>query len=95
MEQVSQSVVRVSVAEPQCEALRYHIVAASKGGSTTTNTNSTTSVVDVSGLDLCQYSYSFVGSVVTTGGFQSDLSSPVDFSTNLSGKNILLPSTEQ
>ena len=64
----------------------YEVEATPVGGSGSTNTNSPTSTVDVSGLDVCQYNYSFVGSVFTAGGVQSELGSPEIFSADLSGK---------
>ena len=87
VEPVSQSVVRVSlsVADSQC-VNSYQVEAIPMGGSGSTNTSSSTSTVDVSGLDVCRYNYTFVGSVFTAKGFQSELSSPESFSFDISGK---------
>ena len=76
----------MSVADSQCVD-SYQVEVTPVGGSgSSTNASSPTSTVDVNGLDVCQYNYSFVGSVLTTGGVQSNLSSPVSFSVDLSGK---------
>ena len=87
IEQNSQSVVRVSlsVTDSQCVD-SYQVEATRVGGSGSISTSSPTSTVDVSSLDVCQYNYSFVGSVLTAGGVQSELSSPEIFSVNLSGE---------
>ena len=58
------------------------------GGSGSTNTSSLTSTVDVSGLDVCQYNYNFVGSLFASYGAQSELSLAVIYSANLSGLKI-------
>ena len=85
--QVSQSVVRVSlsVADSQCVD-SYQVETTPVGGSGSISTSSPISPVDVSGLNVCHYNYSFVGSVLTAGGVQSELSSPESFSVNLSGE---------
>ncbi len=59
-------------------------------GSVSTNSNS--SIVDVGGLDICRFKYSFLASVLTPGGVQGNLSlsSPVSFTVDLSGKRSLL-----
>ena len=67
----------------------YQVEATPVGGSGSISTSST-STVDVSGLDVCQYNYSFVGSVLTAGGVQSELSSPESFFADLSGKNVIM-----
>ena len=64
---------------------RYQVETTPVGGSGPTNTSSPTSTVEVSGLDVCQYNYIFVGSTFTASGFQSELSSPENFSV-ISGK---------
>ena len=79
------------MADSQCPALGlsiYQVEATPEGAneSVNTNTSSPSSVVDIYGLDVCQYNYSFVGSVFTTDGVQSELSSPVSFSIDLSGE---------
>ena len=74
----------MSVADSQCVD-RYQVEATPVGGSGSTSTSSPTSTVDVSGLNICQHNYSFVGSVFTAGGVQSGLSSPVSFSAHPSG----------
>ena len=65
----------------------YQVEATPVGGSGFISTSSPTSTVDVSGLNVCQYNYSFVGSVLTAGGVQSELSSPESFFADLSGKS--------
>ena len=68
----------------------YQVKATPVGDSGSTNTSSPTSTVNVSGLDVCQYNYSFVGSVFTASGVQSELSSPESFFADLSGKNMIM-----
>ena len=51
----------------------------SNGGS------SPTSPVTVDGLDLCRYSYSFVGYVITAGKVAGDMSAFFNFTADLSG----------
>ena len=78
----------MSVADSQCVD-GYQVEATPLGGSGSTNTNSPISTVDIGGLDVCRYNYSFVGSVFTAGGSKSDVSPPVSFSANLSGMKLL------
>ena len=91
VEKVFQSLVKVnmSLTDSQCVD-SYQVEAFQIGGSGYSSKSSPSSIVDVSGLDVCQYNYSFVGSVFTAGGVQSELSSPVRFSANLSGKNQII-----
>lgn len=83
MSQVSQYEVQVnlSVADTQCVAM--YVVnttgIVSNGGS------SPTSPVTVDGLDLCSYSYSFVGYVITPGKVAGDVSAFFNFTADLSG----------
>ena len=72
------------MADSQCVD-SYQVEATPVGGSGSISTSST-SAVDVTGLNVCQYNYNFVGSVLTAGGVQSELSSPEIFSINLSGE---------
>ena len=74
------------MADSQCVD-SYQVEAIPVGGSGSTNTSSSTSTVDVTGLDVCGYNYSFVGSVFTPSGVQSELSSPESFSVTISGKS--------
>ena len=86
--QVSQSSVRVNVSVPdsQCTCVDSYLVEAIPvGGNGSTNTSSSTSTVDVSGLDVCGYNYLFVGSAVTAKGVQGNQSYPVPFTANLTG----------
>ena len=66
----------------------YQVEATPVGGSGSTNTSSPASIVDVSGLDVCQYNYNFVGSLFASYGAQSELSLAVIYSANLSGSKI-------
>ena len=72
----------------------YQVEATPVEGSGSISTSSLTSTVNVSGLDVCQYNYSFVGSVFTAGDVQSELSSPQSFSVNLSGEKAHNKSTQ-
>ena len=82
------------MADSQCEVLdpeSYQVVAIpvrGNGSASIITSKSPTSTVDVNGLDLCQYNYSFVGSVFTADGVQSEPSSPVSFSADPSGMSI-------
>ena len=88
--------VNLSVAESRCPALglhSYHVEATPAGVNISNNyinASSATSIVDVSGLDVCRYNYSFVGLVFAADGVHSDLSSPMSFSIDLSGEFTLL-----
>ncbi len=81
--QVSQHEVEVStsVADTQCVAI--YVVNTIRNNSN--GRSSATSPVTVDGIDLCRYSYSFVGYVITPGNITGDVSAPFSFTATLSG----------
>ncbi len=85
IEQISQSMVRatLSVTDTPCVA-RYQVDATPASGPVS-NSSSTDSTFNVIGLNVCENNYTLAGSIFTAGGVQSALSSPVDFTANLSG----------
>ena len=92
VELISQFVVRVnlSVADLQCSVQgisSYQVKATPVGGNESASITkiSPISSVDVSGLDVCQYRYTLVGSFLTAAGIKSEQSSPVSF---FAGKSI-------
>ena len=87
IEQISQSMVQVnmSVDNTQCAAT-YVVNATQDGGSGSMSGGlSSTSPVTVNGLDVCRYSYSFVGYVITASNNPGDMSAPFRFIADLSG----------
>ena len=86
----------MSFANSQCEVQNpnsYQVVATTVGGmgsASKVHASSLAPTVDISGLDVCRYNYSFVGSVFNSGGVQSELSSIVSFSVDLSGRIRML-----
>ncbi len=82
---VSQSMVRATllVTDTQCVA-RYQVDATPTGGTVSTSL-STDSTLNVTGLNVCENNYTLTGSVLTADGVQSNLSSPISFTANLSG----------
>ncbi len=78
----------MSVNNTLCSAT-YVVNATQDGdsGSVSSGSNSTSSVA-INGLDLCRYSYSFVGYVITPGGVSGEpamSSQPFSFTAVLSG----------
>ncbi len=90
VEQVSQAVVRanVTLADTRCVA-SYQVDAIPNSGTVTTSSSSS-STVDITGLNVCESNYTLTGSVLTAGGVQSLPSTPVTFAANLSGKACLI-----
>ncbi len=86
VEQVSQSMVRVnlSVSDTQCVG-SYRVDATNSSGDVSFK-SSTNSIVDVTDLNVCESKYTLTGSVLSPGGVQSAMSSPVSFTANLSGR---------
>ncbi len=69
----------------QCTAT-YVVNATQDGDSgSVSGGSSSTSPVVVNGLDVCRYSYSFVGLVITPRGVSGDMSTPYSFTADLSG----------
>ena len=66
-------------------AATFVATATQDGDSETISGMNSTSPVSVSGLDVCQYNYSFVGSVVTSGGVAGEMSTATSFTADLSG----------
>ncbi len=67
---------------------RYLIKASPVGGSGSISFNSTSTTLDISGLNVCQYNYSVNVSTITAGGVWSGVSSSVTFTADLSGTFI-------
>ena len=74
----------MSATDTECVA-RYQVDATPTSGLVSTN-SSTDSTFNVTGLNVCENNYTLSGSVITAGGVQSALSSPINFAANLSGK---------
>ena len=74
--------VEVSIVVNDTQCVATCVVNATADGSSGSSMNST---VPVSGLDLCEFSYSFVGYVVTPGGVAGGMSDAFEFTANLSG----------
>ncbi len=85
-EQVSQSMVRATllVTDTQCVA-SYQVDAIPTSGLLASTSSSTDSTLNVTGLNVCENNYTLTGSVLTADGVQSNLSSPISFTANLSG----------
>ncbi len=78
--------VSLSVDNTQCAAT--YVVNATQGGDSgsVSGGSSSTSPVVVNGLDVCRYSYSFVGYVITPGDLSGNMSAPpFSFTGDLSG----------
>ena len=73
--------VNTSVADTQCVAM----YGVNTTGNDSNGGSSPTSPVTVDGLDLCRYSYNFVGYVITPGNITGDVSAPFSFTATLSG----------
>ncbi|XP_064393448.1 uncharacterized protein LOC135340944 isoform X1 [Halichondria panicea] len=90
VEQISQSMANVSLSVDNntlCAAT-YVVNATQDGGDgSVSGGSSSTSPVTVDGLDVCGYSYSFVGFVITPSGVSGDTSAPYSFTADLSGVN--------
>ena len=86
--QVSQYEVEVntSVADTQCVAM--YVVNTT--GNYSNGGSSRTSSVTVDGLDLCRYSYSFMGYVITPGNITGEMSPPFNFTGDLSGISMYM-----
>ena len=78
--------VSLSVDNTQCAAT-YVVNATQDGDSgSVSGGESTTSLVAVNGLDMCRYSYTFVGFVITPRGVSGNMSAPpFSFTADLSG----------
>ncbi len=70
--------------DTQCVA-SYQVDATPTSGTGSTS-SSTDSTFDVTGLNVCENNYTLSGSVFTADRVQSVLSSPINFTANLSGK---------
>ena len=83
---VSQSMVRATllVTDTQCVA-SYQVDAIPTSGLLASTSSSTDSTLNVTGLNVCENNYTLTGSVLTADGVQSNLSSPISFTANLSG----------
>ncbi|XP_064393507.1 uncharacterized protein LOC135340988 isoform X1 [Halichondria panicea] len=87
LSQNSQSMVGVAfvIDDPRCVAM-YHVNVTQEGGPTTSVSGSS-SPVSVDGLDLCLYSYSFVGYTTSMTGEVSGVSISMDLTVNLTAIN--------
>ncbi len=85
LSQNSQSMVGVVfvIDDPRCVAM-YHVNVTQEGGPTTSVSGSSSPVI-VDGLDLCLYSYSFVGYTTSMTGEVSGVSISMDLTVNLTG----------
>ncbi len=78
--------VSLSVDNTQCAAT--YVVNATQDGDreSVSGGSSSTSPVTVNGLDVCRYSYSIMGHVITASNFPGDTSAtPFSFTGDLSG----------
>ena len=87
VEQTSQSMASVSLSVDNTQCAAIYVVNATQdgGGGSVSGGSSSTSPVTVDGLDVCGYSYSFVGFVITPSGVSGDTSAPYSFTADLSG----------
>ena len=85
---MSQSMVNVNLSVDNTECTATYVVNATQDGDSGSVSGGSRSIspVTVDGLDLCSYSYSFVGYVITAGGSVGNMSAPsFSFTANLSG----------
>ncbi len=87
VDQITQSMVQVNVSVDSTECVATYVVNATQDGDSGSVSvgSSSTSPVTVDGLDVCRYSYSFVGYVITPDGVSGELSPPFSFTSDLSG----------
>ncbi len=88
VEQTSQSMANVSLSVDNTQCTATYVVNATQDGDSGSVSGGSSSIspVTVNGLDVCRYSYSFVGYVITAGGSVGDTSAPpFSFTANLSG----------
>ncbi|XP_064393477.1 uncharacterized protein LOC135340957 isoform X2 [Halichondria panicea] len=92
VEQTSQSMASVSLSVDNTQCAAIYVVNATQdgGGGSVSGGSSSTSPVTVDGLDVCGYSYSFVGFVITPSGVSGDTSAPYSFTADLSGVNDII-----
>ncbi len=81
--QVSQYEMEVSTSVVDTQCVAMYVVNTIRNDSN--GRSSPTSPVTVDGIDLCRYSYSFVGYVITPGNITGDVSAPFSFTATLSG----------
>ena len=87
VEQMSQYIASVSLSVDNTRCVATYVVNATQDGDSgsVSGGSSPTSLVVVNGLDVCRYSYSFVGYVITPGNISGDMSAPFSFTADLSG----------
>ena len=86
LSQNSQTMVGVAfvIDDPRCVAM-YHVNVTQEGGPNT-GVSGSSSPVMVGDLDLCRYSYSFVGYTTSMTGEVSGVSASVNLMVNLTGE---------
>ncbi len=91
VDQISRSMVQVNMSVENTQCVATYVVNATQDGDSgsVSGGSSSTSLVVVNGLDVCRYSYSFVGYVMTPGNIFGDMSaSLLSFTADLSGMYI-------
>ncbi len=85
--QTSQFMVEVSflLEDARCVSNYFVNVTRQEDGYTTSVLPVTSSPVIVKDLDLCRYSYSFVGYTTSVTGEVSEVSAPVNLTADLTG----------
>ncbi len=80
--------VQVSMSVDNTECVAIYVINATQDGDSgsVSGGSSTTSPVVINALDVCRYSYSFVGYVITPGNISGNMSAPpFSFTADLSG----------
>ncbi len=87
VEQISQSMANVSLSVDNTQCAATYVVNATQDGDSgsVSGGESFSSLVVVNGLDVCRYSYSVVGFVITPRGMSGNMSVPFSFTADLSG----------
>ncbi len=87
VEQTSQYMASVSLSVDNTQCAATYVVNATQDGDSgpVSGGSSSTSPVIVNDLDVCRYSYSFVGFVITPSGVSGDTSTSYRFTADLSG----------